>query len=133
MMSAVTIVEFLRARLDEDEAAAKAASPGPWHVGEDGDEVMAVDEVKVTAGFALSNRQLLATTVHIARHDPARVLREVESKRAIVDAAVIAWNESCNPTDEFWSGVEPMMRGVLRRLASVYADHPDYDPAWRPA
>lgn len=30
----MTIVEFLRARPDEDAAAAQAAGPGPWRVGE---------------------------------------------------------------------------------------------------
>jgi hypothetical protein len=52
---------------------------------------------------------------HIARHDPARVLADVEAKRRIVE----------------WDAEQPVDRGVLNILASVYADHPDYREEWR--
>jgi hypothetical protein len=106
--------------LDEDEAAAQAASPGPWHVSAESDEVLAADGITVADGFALSGRQLRATTEHIARHDPARVLREVEAKRAI-----LGWADS--------PALPGYERGyVIGALAAVYRDHPDYDPAWTP-
>jgi hypothetical protein len=81
----VTITEFLTARLDEDEAVARAASPGPWHPNAELDEVLAMDGITVADGFALSGPQTRATTEHIARHDPARVLADVEAKRRIVE------------------------------------------------
>ncbi|MBM4686427.1 hypothetical protein GS532_22405 [Rhodococcus hoagii] len=67
--------------------------------------------------------------LHIARHDPARALREVEAKRNIVDecAEVInlpgGWEYDDTP-DLAWL--------TLRNLASAHSDHPDFDPAWRP-
>ena len=47
-------------------------------------------------------------------YDPARVLADVEAKRLIVE----------------WDAEQPVDRGVLGILASVYRDHPDYDPDW---
>jgi hypothetical protein len=131
------LVEFLRARLDEDEVAASAASPGPWHVNDESDTVLAVDDIEVAEGFALSGPQLRATTAHVARHDPARVLADVEAKRLLIEHAEtvssmdgqieggwgtrgsVPWNE-----DE---GIR-----LLRLLALPHADHPDYDESWRP-
>ena len=95
---------------------------------------------------------------HIARHDPARVLAECAAKRRIVewhqnwpvlartepelefsqtgvgDLAArmmqrIAWLTEREYRTRF--GDEPPTAPILRMLASVYADHPDYDEAWR--
>lgn len=80
------LVPFLRARLDEDEAVANAAAqekePG-WRADqnwlmyedpEDGAQSVAVDEIDWEG----------AAITHAARHDPARVLREIYAKRAIL-------------------------------------------------
>ena len=134
------IVDFIRARLDEDEQVARAASPGQWHANEESDEVLAEDGITVADGFALSGRQLRATTEHIARHDPARVLAEIDAKRRLLtlafqNAAVIdgEWGcghdaeaieaHMCDPVDEI---------PELRALALPYSDHPDYREEWRP-
>ena len=69
-MTTDDLIAFLNARLDEDEAAAKAAWGVEW------------DWRYVTRPFG--ERPSIAHTVHIARHDPARVLREVAFKRAIL-------------------------------------------------
>ncbi|MEV8345208.1 DUF6221 family protein [Streptomyces niveus] len=50
---------------------------------------------------------------HIARHDPACVLREIQAHRTTVDEYDIAL-------------------GVCLRIAAVHADHPDCMEAWRP-
>lgn len=111
------LVAFLRARLDDDEQAAREAAvwwgdadePGEaphWrpvpcgHIWNDQDGGIA-DEV--------ADRH----AAHIARHDPARVLAEVEAKRRMVDEH---GNGTCR---------------TLRLLALPYADHPDYRPEWR--
>jgi hypothetical protein len=49
------------------------------------------------------------------------VLREVEAKRAIIDVGYGA-----APQTDAWHKAQV----VLRALASVYADHPDFDQAW---
>ena len=137
------LVQFLRARLDEDAELAQAASPGPWHPSDESDEVLAVDGITVADGFALSSRQLRATTEHIARHDPARVLAEVEAKRRILEIhkVVGGWEDEDGQDiglgcDECGYSAEYSDRGgwceTVRLLALPYADHPGYRAEWRP-
>jgi Family of unknown function (DUF6221) len=112
---------FLRARLDEDEDLATLARPEFFTP-----ECLAVF---ASAGDA----------AHVIRHDPARVLREVEAKRAILALHGIrrigTWPvcTHCRPvdlvhTDDLTSESWPCR--TLRQLAAVYSDHPGYDPAW---
>lgn len=101
----MTLTEFLTARLDEDEALAQAAR-------ED---------------YRMDLRMARDMAQHSARHNPARVLREVEAKRAIL----------ARHTKEVWDGscfdcAEPYPCPTVRAIAAVYADHADYDEAWRP-
>lgn len=139
----VDLVEFLTARLDEDEQTALAASPGPWRPGEEHDDVIAVDDITVAEGFALSGRQLRATVDHIACHDPARVLAEVDAKRrlvelhstphTVVDGFCVEEGGPCTHRGEdecTLCGETPC--ATLRLLALPYAGHADYDEAWRP-
>jgi len=122
---AVSLVEFLLARIEEDEALARPAAPGPWHVDAESTEVLAVDGIVVADGFALSGPQTRATTAHIARHDPVRILVECEAKRRIV--------EECAPNVAkdwpFPDGLN-LSEFVVAELVQPYADHPDFDPAW---
>jgi hypothetical protein len=129
------LVDFLRARLDDDEKLARAASPGPWHVDEDSDEILAVDGIVVAEGFALSGRQLRATIQHIARHDPARVLAEVDAKRRIAKVHERLPDAEFCVTCDAPSGIpgEPSGCATLRLLALPYANHPDYRDEWRPS
>ncbi len=57
---------------------------------------------------------------------PARRRREVEAKRAML-AELTRWPFDYRP------GCNDPIRLFVHLLASVYSDHPDYDPAWRPA
>lgn len=157
----MTITEFLAARHDEDEAVAQAASPGPWHTNAESDEVLAMDDITVAEGFALSGPQVRATTAHIARHDPARVLADVAAKRAIIedhgwkyadpyeswkgDAYRERYGDTrdsrlctrCGGTSPHPNLGEVERRDswpctTLRLLALPYAEHEDYDEEWRP-
>ena len=107
----MTLVEFLTARLDEDEAAATRhlddASGAGW-----GDY-------------------------------PARVLREVAAKRAILaEHSPTSYPYDDEVGDESCTGCglggdEEYRETIntcptLRALASVYSDHPDYREEWRP-
>lgn len=135
------IAEFLLARIAEDEAVALAASPGPWHLNAEHDEVLAVDEITVCDGFALSGPQTRATTEHIARHDPARVLVECEAKRRILEVfqriAALDYPHSImgddgRPTPVPLRALVQHHDHLARLLALPYADHPDYGEEWRP-
>jgi len=130
------LVEFLRARLDEDERDAKAATPAPWeydaddqivytmHDGPGGDLVG--DEVAYVRRRGME---------HIARHDPARVLAEVEAKRRILEEASGADWLPANARDdepEYAYGIARAWNDALKLLALPYADHADYREEWRP-
>jgi hypothetical protein len=126
------IVQFLRERYDEEAALAEVASPGPWHADPESDEVLACDGITVADGFALSGRQLRATTEHIARCNPARVLAEIEAKRRIVGlmASMLDAAEGDFEVDHY--GGLSAAEDTLELLALPYADHPDYREEWRP-
>lgn len=149
----MSIVEFLEARIAEDEATAREAAgfedtARRWEVGQDGNAIEP-DVAPTVWAYAAQ---------HIARHDPARVLAECEAKRRIVDlhqnwpvlveaepqmrilhddpldmavsmSQQFAWLTEQEYRSRF--GDEPPTTPMLRALASVYADHPDFDLAWR--
>jgi hypothetical protein len=82
------ITAFVTARLDEDERTAKAAArPGgeDWHADPDPDAWGALAGTGVLRadgnGVAMAIGSYAAD--HIARHDPARVLREAAALREI--------------------------------------------------
>lgn len=108
------LAAFLRERLDEDEAVARTADErvSYWYQpGEDPEHL---------------------EWEHIARHGPARVLAEVAAKRAIVDLHW-QWQDEEGPVDicDACDGMRYPCLTMLH-LAVVYADHPDYDEAWKP-
>ncbi|MFL1380021.1 MULTISPECIES: DUF6221 family protein [unclassified Nocardiopsis] len=112
----MTIVDFLNARLDEDQAAARAAAPGPWK----GENTKVFDN----AGDPVADTGSPTTAEHITRHDPARVLREVALRRRIVREV----DEYTRFSRDRLAG--EMSRQVLGALAGTYADHPDFNPDW---
>lgn len=134
------LVEFLTARLDEDERIARAAATlrggGEWAAEPDPEGVIAVTGLpEAWQSFVpvVVNPDDDETAVHIARHDPARVLVEVDAKRRIVAAFIEASNvdERRNPS-AYDYGVAAALGAAVDFLALPYADHPDYDEAWRP-
>lgn len=127
----MTIVEFLSARLDEDEAAAERArdgGSGAWtNYGDDVGEGLNSSVVeRVTTGEALE---------HVARHAPARVLREVEAKRRALNRHSRCGTGVGYCDDGGHGEIDESDRGYgcpdLADLASACAEHPNYDTAWR--
>ncbi|MBH0243936.1 hypothetical protein I3W98_15435 [Streptomyces cavourensis] len=78
------LVAFLKARLDEDERAARRAGDTFRQIGETG--VIVATEGDRAEECASANWSGIAE--HIVRQDPARTLREVEAKRQLLDAAL---------------------------------------------
>lgn len=111
---AVTLPEFLTARFDDDEAAAFAAAAaiegGIWHP----------DAPTADGDYA-------AFRAHIARHDPARTLREVVGKRKILAECLDAIKDQGNWGED---GQQGLAEEILPALAAIYSDHPDYDQEW---
>lgn len=145
------IVEFLRVRLDEDEALARAAcdrESGEWFMGDKWN----VYQQKEVAPYEYSDTEELVVygnmkeqSEHIARHDPARVLREVKAKRRtlgrhrrhaeVFPGSYAGMPDSCVGCGYTGDLEEPRTDRIdecpeLRDMASAYDDHPDYNPAW---
>ncbi|MGC9668875.1 DUF6221 family protein [Planosporangium sp. 12N6] len=119
------LIAWLSAQLDDDERAARAASPGPWGYDPSHEFRMpgsgplefvgagvAPDFHGIAATGPADDPQSMADAGHIARHDPVHVCRDVEAKRKII---------------ERYGGSE-----VVRLLASGYRDRPGYRAEWAP-
>lgn len=137
------ITEFLLARITEDEAVALEAiegyAPDAWD------------------NPASSGNYFPADIAFWDRHTPSRVLTECAAKRAIVTqhesrpvlverdplissgvdvshgmtfrmSREIAWPTEREYVKRF--GVEPPTAPMVRTLAAVYRDHPDYRQEW---
>ncbi|MGW5351387.1 DUF6221 family protein [Streptomyces sp. NPDC004031] len=121
------LVTFLHARLDEDaDLARRCEGGGEWTA--DG----------YTVDFGREARAGLPPAVapHVALHDPARVLREVEAKRRVlarhglspaVGDPELPWDDR----DDCQYDGDPWPCDDLLDFASPYAGHPDY-PLRRP-
>jgi hypothetical protein len=68
------------------------------------------------------------------RRDPSRFAADVQAKRAIVGMYTnVQMGEGWDGEPAVLGGAEPeTYYETLQHLATVYADHPDYDEAWRP-
>jgi hypothetical protein len=140
--------------LDEDERVALDASVGPWHASRSDGSVYAAESSVVNMPGPLPDWATYivrpdseggegiepADARHIARWDPARVLREVEIGRAEVDATRRILGD--HPSDDVpdrphcvrcgdWPMV-PWPCTTVRVLALPYADHRGYQEEWRP-
>lgn len=112
------LIAFLHARLDEDTEAARRAGDSSRQIGETG--VIVATEGDRAEECASANWAGIAE--HIVRHDPARVLAEIDAKRRTLircEEALLAAN--------------PMLihfaKQSLLDLARPYAGHPDYQDA----
>jgi hypothetical protein len=118
------LIEFLRARLDDDERVARQmmAEPGGFYL---------------EAETAATN--IVAVAAHVYRWTPKRALAEVDAKRRILDEIVDeATGIDMQLDGEFRVGprdraTEPYLGDTLAKvLALPYADHPGYREEWRP-
>jgi len=123
--------EFITARLDEWEAAAKAATRGPWRIANRhyGNTVVGADNADIAwPGYWERGDK---NSAHITAHDPARVLRQAAAMRMILDHHKPVRHEgrmmcgTCLGTGTTW----PCR--TVQHLASVWSDHPDYPEAGR--
>jgi hypothetical protein len=134
-------------QLDEDERIAREAIR---YVNADW-QLDSVDNVAVSSALTTAGEQLVPITAdrwrrpmvestgivaHVAAHDPARVLREVDAKRLLLTR----WSEL---QDRIEAEPDQARRGDLAltrhgldmfvyQLGTVYADRPGYREEWRP-
>jgi hypothetical protein len=117
----VTLTEFLLARIAEDEVVATRPHES---VRDDRRRDMERIEYDDASGYA--------------RMGIGRVLAECEAKRRIVAEHPHVENGLDGRGDGEWEcrtcsrGTDGWWCSTLRLLALPFADHPDYDPTWRP-
>jgi hypothetical protein len=138
------LVEFLRARLGEDFEAArlvlgvnamaayKRGEPLPrWVPSPEGDAGVWDTDGKPRVKFVWARER-----DHVIRHDPARVIAEVESKQRILDDVLPTMKaDELRIAGEWGVGSEPVREAsddLLSLLALPYASHPDYREEWKP-
>lgn len=136
------LIAFLHARLDEDEALARQAAH------EDNPEWEAIEgkheedglirrvmpayspDIPWTKRWIISEPHPYpedeAVLRHLARHDPAWVLREVAAKRRRIAALAEAADRDVYITAVYTAD------DALRDEAAVYSDHADYRAEWAP-
>ncbi|MDF6017058.1 DUF6221 family protein [Streptomyces sp. JH34] len=135
------LLAFLRARLDEQEAAAAAAggTSADWRALGTGIYCTASldDDVPplVTTGPEVGGSdEDAARTEHIALHDPAQVLREVEATRGLLKQYTTPETDDglTDALNQYRAIQRMAVDMAVRHLAQAYADHPDYQPQWHP-
>ncbi len=116
----MTLVEFLQARIAEDDAHARASYSTLL--------ICHLDRCKIPG----SDER--ATFLHHERWEPPRVLAECEAKRRIVEhhAIGVYGDESCSICTEVGTQAQEWPCLTLRLLAMPYADHADYLAEWAP-
>lgn len=117
------LVQFLRARLDEDQALARKAAGR-----KQGGESWTFGDVSVRAGDgSLVLRHTWADEgAHIVHHDPARVLRDVEAKRQLLDVYLLEAAGADEQINDEWRAGSTLAYDLLCIMALAYSDHPDY-------
>lgn len=156
----IAFLSFVNARLDEDEQTASAATDGPWLVDSQqyAEVISASDGTTVVGGGRWGGEasvfESTEDAMHIARHDPARVLTEVDAKRQIIELHQPITDPTppfkntegflCSICTAAGGAMYDQQRGILftdltvfpcrtlRLLALPYTDHPDYRDEWRP-
>jgi len=133
------LARWLGAQLDEDERIARAATGEDWGVVDPSQPYVIFDVAAFRANRTLEYVGRLAAVerdedrAFIAAHDPARVLREIEAKRAIVARYERAMeNRRAHPKDLASAGALLALHGVVGLLALPYADREGYREEWRP-
>ena len=116
---------YLTEALDRREAAAKAATPGPWRLTEnewDGKHITAADGETVMNVYAMGPDapRALENAHHIAAHDPEWTLRDVAAKRKILEQYERARvNDRDHPDDFASKGAFLALYGAAKSLAEA--------------
>lgn len=123
------IVEFIAARLDDDEKTAQgcleevggALKGDPWP---DSDGTVGYDDYP---SYPWGSGEV--ELAYMARTRPALMLRDIESKRRILDE----YEDTVRWYDQHKTAPAGEVHGLwkaVRLLAEPYSDHQDFDPAW---
>jgi hypothetical protein len=119
----MTIEEFIEARIAEDEQAAARASIEyeyeTWTASEDSVSTITNSNIAHTVEATYNSD----VADHIARHDPARAMRQCAAIRELINVA--------SDVDALYSiAAEDAADSIRRTIAAIWSDHPDYRQEW---
>jgi hypothetical protein len=145
------LVRWLGQQLDEDERIARAASwtddanawhaePSPYGARDNGQRWYVEDAMDDGVVSHVDPRASDDEGVarHIAEHDPARVLREIDAKRRLLARYVEHERLDRETFDAEGQHARSLVSlraaylDAVRELATVYTDRPGYRDDWRP-
>lgn len=125
----MTIVEFITARVDEDERVARAAGGREWHAIDLAEEGISIhdgeDDGDPAAGFSYHpprNEQ----TRQITANSPAATLRRCAMVRSLAAAATAVLADNYSPD----AGI--LATDTLADIAAYWNTHRDYRSEWEP-
>jgi hypothetical protein len=128
------LTAFVRARLDEREAKARKATPGPWRWVDPGGESRSAlvgpapwkGEWQTVLEVRTQQWPSRQDAAFIADNDPEFVLADVAAKRQILEQYELA--------DGGMTGqiLRNCLDTPIRLLALPFAGHPDYREEWKP-
>lgn len=127
------IADFIRAQYDRIEAAAQAATGGPWRVGDVVGELGSAD-VYGPDGRVTSAREEPCCSIedaeHMAINDPDYVLADIASKRQIVATFVALDTHPDRLTYAQMQQQWVALRAVMAALAAPFSAEPGYKQEW---
>ena len=114
------LVQWLGEQIDEDERIAKEAGGrrGQWKLATGLDDAESGDASWLRPPYLK----------HVERHDPARVLAEIDAKRDLLVFAKGIHDHH----ETFTTGVYARLEKTLRLYALAYKNRPGYRDEWRP-
>lgn len=138
------LVQWLRAQLKEDERIAKEAGNRRWLVQ---DNIIELYPEREDDGFM--SWPTRSDARHAANWDPARVLREIDAKRQLLDDYTVtarirdeaaerikaAGDHPDSKNLETWDRAQreaAILEGPVRLAALPLSDRPGYREEWRP-
>lgn len=128
------LVRWLGVQLDEDERIADAArgqGDGRWHHDSSYPNGYVYDEHNQPVVYDESTPSP-EEAVHIAAHDPARVLREIDAKRKLLTDLLPDLQQADRSIEGEWGSSDDLAERMLRLLALPYADREGYREEWAP-
>lgn len=139
-----TIREFIEQRVNEDQARANAANPGPWELNDRGYTVRIIgggDQYRTVASWEQDQlpRGLDFLTDdpnvrHIVAEDPAATLRRCVMVRAMLQRGEEAAALEIDRDEAVGDIPEPdgLAMRILRDIAAYWDWHPEYQEEWVP-
>ncbi|MFF8784771.1 DUF6221 family protein [Streptomyces sp. NPDC015125] len=119
------LIQWFGEQLDEDERIARAAHAPNWSTDGRRGVYYGVEDSWMTDALTTADAD------HIAAHDPARALREIDAKRQVLralESAEVALRNT-EPGKELhalMTGSVNSLRAAVRMLAAAYSDRPGY-------